>query len=103
MVLGIWTNRILENRVMAKKRIEHYAPTLKELAAMYFCTKNNVAYIQEANKNGKYNIVKYNPNDYKNVIYLKESNKKVEFNLEDVQRKVMNLYIEQEKRFRNER
>lgn len=82
---------------MAKKKIEIYFVNYKEVEAMVYCVKRNVAYSLEANTNKKFYIVKYIPSDYKNVIYLKENNKKVEFSEYDATKKIMELYKNQSK------
>lgn len=82
---------------MAKKKIEVYFVNYKEVEAMVYCVKRNVAYSLEANTNKKFYIVKYIPSDYKNVIYLKENNKKVEFSEYDATKKIMELYKNQSK------
>lgn len=82
---------------MAKKKIEIYQANYKEVDAMVYCVKRNVAYSLEANTNKKFHIVKYIPTDYKNVIYLKENNKKVEFSEYEATKKIMELYINQSK------
>jgi hypothetical protein len=82
---------------MAKKKIEIYFVNYKEVEAMVYCVKRNVAYSLEANTNKKFYIVKYIPSDYKNVIYLKENNKKVEFSEYEATKKIMELYINQSK------
>jgi hypothetical protein len=74
---------------MAKKKIEIYFVNYKEVEAMVYCVKRNVAYSLEANTNKKFYIVKYIPSDYKNVIYLKENNKKVEFSEYEATKKIM--------------
>jgi hypothetical protein len=82
---------------MAKKKIEIYFVNYKEVEAMVYCVKRNVAYSLEANTNKKFYIVKYIPSDYKNVIYLKENNKKVEFSEYEATKKIMELYKNQSK------
>jgi hypothetical protein len=82
---------------MAKKKIEIYFVNYKEVEAMVYCVKRNVAYSLEANTNKKFYIVKYVPSDYKNVIYLKENNKKVEFSEYEATKKIMELYKNQSK------
>ncbi len=82
---------------MAKKKIEIYFVNYKEVEAMVYCVKRNVAYSLEANTNKKFYIVKYIPTDYKNVIYLKENNKKVEFSEYEATKKIMELYKNQSK------
>lgn len=82
---------------MAKRKIEIYQANYKEVDAMVYCVKRNVAYSLEAKKNKRFYIVKYIPSDYKNVIYLKENNKKVEFNEYEATKKIMELYINQSK------
>lgn len=82
---------------MAKRKIEIYQANYKEVNAMVYCVKRNVAYSIEANKNKRFYIVKYIPSDYKNVIYLKENNKKVEFSEYEATKKIMELYINQSK------
>jgi hypothetical protein len=82
---------------MAKRKIEIYQANYKEVDAMVYCVKRNVAYSLEANTNKRFYIVKYIPSDYKNVIYLKENNKKVEFNEYEATKKIMELYINQSK------
>jgi hypothetical protein len=82
---------------MAKRKIEIYQANYKEVDAMVYCVKRNVAYSLEANTNKRFYIVKYIPSDYKNVIYLKENNKKVEFSEYEATKKIMELYINQSK------
>jgi hypothetical protein len=82
---------------MAKKKIEIYSPHYKEVEAMVYCVKKNVAYSLEATKDKRFYIVKYIPSDYKNVIYLKENNKKVDFNEYEATKKIMELYKNQNK------
>jgi hypothetical protein len=82
---------------MAKKKIEIYFVNYKEVEAMVYCVRRNVAYSLEANTNKKFYIVKYIPSDYKNVIYLKENNKKVEFSEYEATKKIMELYKNQSK------
>jgi len=82
---------------MAKRKIEIYQANYKEVNAMVYCVKRNVAYSLEANTNKRFHIVKYIPSDYKNVIYLKENNKKVEFSEYEATKKIMELYINQSK------
>ena len=82
---------------MAKKKIETYFVNYKEVEAMVYCVKRNVAYSLEANTNKKFYIVKYIPTDYKNVIYLKENNRKVEFSEYEATKKIMELYVNQSK------
>lgn len=82
---------------MAKKKIEIYFVNYKEVDAMVYCVKRNVAYSLEANTNKKFYIVKYIPSDYKNVIYLKENNRKVEFSEYEATKKIMELYVNQSK------
>lgn len=82
---------------MAKRKIEIYQANYKEVDAMVYCVKRNVAYSLEANKNKRFYIVKYIPSDYKNVIYLKENNRKVEFSEYEATKKIMELYINQSK------
>jgi hypothetical protein len=82
---------------MAKRKIEIYQANYKEVDAMVYCVKRNVAYSLEANTNKRFYIVKYIPSDYKNVIYLKENNKKVEFSEFEATKKIMELYINQSK------
>jgi len=82
---------------MAKKKIEIYQANYKEVDAMVYCVKRNVAYSLEANTNKRFYIVKYIPSDYKNIIYLKENNKKVEFSEFEATKKIMELYINQSK------
>ena len=82
---------------MAKKKIEIYQANYKEVDAMVYCVKRNVAYSLEANTNKRFYIVKYIPSDYKNIIYLKENNKKVEFSEYEATKKIMELYVNQSK------
>lgn len=82
---------------MAKRKIEIYQANYKEVDAMVYCVKRNVAYSLEANTNKRFHIVKYIPSDYKNVIYLKENNKKVEFSEYEATKKIMELYVNQSK------
>lgn len=82
---------------MAKRKIEIYQANYKEVDAMVYCVKRNVAYSLEANKSKRFYIVKYIPSDYKNVIYLKENNKKIEFSEYEATKKIMELYINQSK------
>lgn len=82
---------------MAKRKIEIYQANYKEVDAMVYCVKRNVAYSLEANKNKRFYIVKYIPTDYKNIVYLKENNKKVEFSEYEATKKIMELYINQSK------
>jgi hypothetical protein len=82
---------------MAKRKIEIYQANYKEVNAMVYCVKRNVAYSLEANTNKRFHIVKYIPSDYKNVIYLKENNKKVEFSEYEATKKIMELYVNQSK------
>lgn len=82
---------------MAKRKIEIYQANYKEVDAMVYCVKRNVAYSLEANTNKRFYIVKYIPSDYKNIIYLKENNKKVEFSEYEATKKIMELYINQSK------
>jgi hypothetical protein len=82
---------------MAKRKIEIYQANYKEVDAMVYCVKRNVAYSLEANTNKRFYIVKYIPSDYKNVIYLKENNKKVEFSEYEATKKIMELYVNQSK------
>jgi hypothetical protein len=82
---------------MAKRKIEIYQANYKEVDAMVYCVKHNVAYSLEANINKRFHIVKYIPTDYKNIIYLKENNKKLEFSEYEATKKIMQLYINQSK------
>jgi hypothetical protein len=82
---------------MAKRKIEIYQANYKEVDAMVYCVKRNVAYSLEANTNKRFHIVKYIPSDYKNIIYLKENNKKVEFSEYEATKKIMELYVNQSK------
>jgi hypothetical protein len=82
---------------MAKRKIEIYQANYKEVDAMVYCVKRNVAYSLEANTNKRFHIVKYIPSDYKNVIYLKENNKKIEFIEFEATKKIMELYVNQSK------
>jgi len=82
---------------MAKRKIEIYQANYKEVDAMVYCVKRNVAYSLEANTNKRFYIVKYIPSDYKNIIYLKENNKKVEFSEFEATKKIMELYVNQSK------
>lgn len=82
---------------MAKRKIEIYQANYKEVDAMVYCVKRNVAYSLEANTNKRFYIVKYIPSDYKNVIYLKENNKKIEFSEYEATKKIMELYVNQSK------
>ena len=82
---------------MGKRKIEIYQANYKEVNAMVYCVKRNVAYSLEANTNKRFHIVKYIPSDYKNVIYLKENNKKVEFSEYEATKKIMELYVNQSK------
>lgn len=82
---------------MAKKKIEIFYPHYKQVEAMVYCVKRNVAYSLEANTNNLFYIVKYIPTDYKNVIYLKENNKKLEFREYEANKKIMELYVNQSK------
>lgn len=82
---------------MAKRKIEIYQANYKEVDAMVYCVKRNVAYSLEANTNKRFYIVKYIPTDYKNIIYLKENNKKVDFSEYEATKKIMELYVNQSK------
>jgi hypothetical protein len=82
---------------MAKRKIEIYQANYKEVDAMVYCVKRNVAYSLEANTNKRFHIVKYIPSDYKNIIYVQENNKKGEFSEYEATKKIMELYVNQSK------
>lgn len=86
---------------MAKKQTEKYIPTDEEFKAMYLCNKNDLAYvIQALPHNTKYCIVKFEISDSLAYFTLKEKDVIIEFSEYDASKKVMELYTQHSKRFK---